>query len=542
VGLLSENSPFLEAIMPDQPATSYDEVCYPGYPLPQTHPDRLATLATLFGMTPAPVAACRVLELGCGDGGNLIPMAFTLPDSRFVGIDLSGQAIAQGQEAVAALKLENIQFRQGDVLEVSPALGEFDYIIAHGLYSWVPAAVRDKTLAVCRENLAPHGVAYVSYNTFPGCHQRHLLRDMMLFHVQPFAEPGRKVAEALAFARSLAAAQAEEDPYAGFVRDEVKRLTEYQHWLLYHDDLAEINVPVYFHQFMEQAARHGLQFLAEADYFEMQDHIYPPEVTAQLRQLAAGDVVAREQYLDFLKFRKFRQTLLCHQQVALDRQLRPELLERFYLASPARPVVDRPDLGSEEELEFRGPRGSALSTNVPLAKAAVWTLGSLWPLPMPWGELVRRAQSLLGQGPVTPQKEAAADVLVMAEALLAIYSAGLVQLHLERPPFVLEVSERPVASPLARWQVASGEPLITNLRHTAIEIEDKLARALLLLLDGTRDGAALLGELTELVTSGAAPLLEGGQPVTDPGRVAQMLAQGLEPNLARLGRLALLVK
>jgi SAM-dependent methyltransferase len=527
--------------MPEQPATSYDEVLYPGYPLAQTHPDRLATLATLFGMTPAPVGRCRVLELGGGDGGNLIPMAFTLPDSEFLSLDLSGRAVAKGQAVIKALGLANMHLRQLDILEVSRDFGQFDYIIAHGLYSWVPAVVRDKVLAICKENLAPHGVAYVSYNTHPGGHQRHLVREMMRFHVRAFAEPAQKVAQALAFTRSLARAQAGEDPYTRFVREEVSRVAGYRDWLLFHDDLAEINVPVYFHEFMRQATRHGLQFLAEADFFEMQDHTYPPEVRERLHEMAGGDIVAREQYLDFLKCRKFRQTLLCHAQVAVDRQPKPEWLTRCYVASPARPVVKEPDIHSEEALEFRGPRGAAMATNLPLAKAAVSMLGSVWPLPLPWDELVRRARSALGQTSPAAGEEGA-DLPLLAETLLGMYAAGLGYLQVEAPRFVLDVSERPVACPLARRQVANQETVIGNRRHTVVEIEDKLARALLLLLDGTRDRAALVARLTELATSGAAPLVDGGRPVTDSTRAAQLLARGLEPNLARLGRLALLVQ
>src|SRR5215207_3165377 len=83
---MSENAP-----------TPYDQVIYPGNPVPQSHPDRLATLATLYGMRPAPVPHCRVLELGCGIGGNLTALACQWPDSAFVGIDLSARSIEIGQ-------------------------------------------------------------------------------------------------------------------------------------------------------------------------------------------------------------------------------------------------------------------------------------------------------------------------------------------------------------------------------------------------------------------------------------------------------------
>ena len=172
--------------------TAYDEVPYVSFPFPQTHPDRLATIATLLGMDPPPVGRCRVLELGCAAGGNLIPMALGLPDSEFVGIDLSTRQIAEGRAAVDALGLQNITLEPVNILEIEADFGQFDYIIAHGVYSWVPADVQDKLLEVCRQNLSPNGVAYVSYNTYPGWRLHGAIRDMMLYHTQDLSDPQEK--------------------------------------------------------------------------------------------------------------------------------------------------------------------------------------------------------------------------------------------------------------------------------------------------------------------------------------------------------------
>src|SRR5277367_3482122 len=95
--------------------SSYELVRYVGYPFAQTHPDRLATMAALFGMTPVPIHRARVLEIGCCDGGNLIPMALTLPDSEFVGIDLTEIDIIRARETAAALNLTNVQFHALDL-------------------------------------------------------------------------------------------------------------------------------------------------------------------------------------------------------------------------------------------------------------------------------------------------------------------------------------------------------------------------------------------------------------------------------------------
>ncbi|MBA3531908.1 MAG: class I SAM-dependent methyltransferase, partial [Ardenticatenales bacterium] len=166
---------------------SYDETPF----LKQTyvHVDGMATIAALQGLRPAPVAACRVLELGCGSGSNLIAMAYGLPESRFLGIDLSAQQSADGQATVAELGLPNVEIRQGDILAVDDSFGPFDYIIAHGVYSWVPPVVREKVLSICRERLAPQGIAYVSYNVFPGWHPLLIIREMLRYHTRDLCHP-----------------------------------------------------------------------------------------------------------------------------------------------------------------------------------------------------------------------------------------------------------------------------------------------------------------------------------------------------------------
>jgi SAM-dependent methyltransferase len=174
--------------------SAYDKVLYPATVFPQTHPSRLATVAFLRGVQPAPVNRCRVLELGCGLGANVIGMAFQLPESEFIGLDLARRPVASGQAFVAELGLRNISLHSMDLCRASAEeFGRFDFIIAHGVYSWVPQPVRERILAICREMLNPQGVAYISYNAFPGNHLRDLVRWMMRFHTARFDTPDEKV-------------------------------------------------------------------------------------------------------------------------------------------------------------------------------------------------------------------------------------------------------------------------------------------------------------------------------------------------------------
>ena len=102
-------------------AEKYDAVAYQGQSNALSHPDRMAVVATLYGLAPPSVATCRVLEFGCSDGANLLPMAASLPDGQFVGCDLSPRAIAAARQAAAELGLANVTFVTGDLSELPEA-------------------------------------------------------------------------------------------------------------------------------------------------------------------------------------------------------------------------------------------------------------------------------------------------------------------------------------------------------------------------------------------------------------------------------------
>lgn len=496
----------------------YELVPYPGGPFRQAHPDRLAVLATLFGMVPAPLERCRVLEVGCGEGGNIIPMAFGLPDSEFLGIDRAEGAIRKGQELTRALEIKNLTLRPLDLLEMPPELGQFDYIITHGLYSWAPPAVQDKILALSKAHLAPRGVAYVSYNVLPGGHLRLMLREMMLFHLRDIEQPGERVRQAQALLGWLAAAQRESDPFGALLKAEAQRSLERRGQFLFHDELGEHYRPVYFRQFLEHAARHGLQYLAEASLTELEPRDFPQQVLEKLAELAAEPVL-QEQYLDFLRCRKFRRTLLCHEGVPLDRELRPERLRRLYAASAARPVAPA---GAGAVEKFEGPHGAAMSTAHPVAKAALHCLAEAWPQSLGFDELLAEVRRRAGL-PVRPEEANA-----LGEILYWTSAAGLVDLHAHPFPCVARAGLRPMASPLARLQVLQSDR-VTTLRHTEVSVEGALERQLLLLLDGARDRATLLAELNAFAQASA------------PERPAPIEGDEFEEALAKLARLALLV-
>jgi methyltransferase-like protein/SAM-dependent methyltransferase len=522
--------------------TSYDEVPYEGHPFPQTHPNRLATLATLLGLRPAPVDRCRVLELGCANGGNLIPMAFTLPESRFVGIDLSASQVAEGVQTVTALSLKNIELRHLSILDVGDALGRFDYIICHGVYSWVPAAVQDKLLDVCAKNLQPDGVAYVSYNTLPGWHMRGMIRDMMSYHARQFTEPYTRIQKARNLLDFLAESVAQEDsPYRLLLKNEADLLRRCRDSYLFHEHLEDVNEPIYFHQFADRAAAKGLRFLGEADFHVMVPGNYPPEVEKVLQQLSS-DIIHIEQYMDFLRNRMFRQTLLCHADKTPCYTLRPEQMSEFSLASPARPVSLRPNLAPDVVEEFKATNDVTLKSSVAIVKSAMLLLGEAWPRAVPFDELCRQARDRLrGSGALDDATEEV-DRALLGESLLRCYtsaSTNLIELYVHPPRLVLTLGARPIASPLARLQAEKTNQL-TNLRHELVTVSE-FERHALRLLDGSRDVAALIDALLQVVQTGGLNVSENGAAITDPARLRAILRDALDQQLPRIVNAALLV-
>jgi methyltransferase-like protein len=472
----------------------YDLVPYPGYAYPQTHPDRLATLATLFGLEPPAIETSRVLELGCGDAGNLVAMAVSLPGARFLGVDASQRAIARGHRLMTALGLPNVALEAVALEQVEPLAGGFDYVIAHGVYSWVAPPVRDRLLALCRSALSERGVAYVSYNALPGGRLKQALRDMLLFHTAEVEEPVERVEQARPLLHFLIDGWSAGHEFGTVMRHQAERVLGRSDETLLHDDLAAVNDPVYFHEFATHAAQHGLQYLAEADFFEMQTGVLPEQASEELARV--GDPLAREQYLDFIKGRMFRQTLLCRAGLALDRSPRPLLTVRLAASSPVRPS-NGPD--RDGRVRFEGPTGATLSTDNQLVIEALERVGESWPdavwvrdlLPEPGGDEDRRA---------------------VCDALLRSYAGNLVQLHTRRPALTTAVSERPEAGLLARHQAGSGH-FVTNLRHEMVRIEDDLGRRLVTLLDGKHDHASLARSLRSYLRAlgrEAPDDLEGG--------------------------------
>ncbi len=291
----------------DPTRESYDALPYARLVHRFTHPERIARTARLRGFEPAPAPTARVLELGCASGDNLVGMGYGLPEASFVGVDLSDRQIEAGRRRVADLGLGNVSLRAGDLMDVDETWGTFDYVLAHGVLSWVPEPVRLRLFDVCRERLSPAGVAFVSYNVLPGWRFRRLVRDVFLAG----AAGGREPRERVRLARERLALVAENvfdaaSPWGRYLAARQKELENESDGELLHEFLEEQNEAFALRDVVGWAAAAGLEYLGDA-----QESYVTEEPTPQVRRAleALSDEIAREELLDVLRERTLRQSL-----------------------------------------------------------------------------------------------------------------------------------------------------------------------------------------------------------------------------------------
>ncbi|MDR3509095.1 MAG: methyltransferase domain-containing protein [Caulobacteraceae bacterium] len=472
----------------------YDEVIYPNTPRPQTHPLRLSALASLHGAPSATFETCRVLEVGCGDGGNLIPMAVTAPNARFVGIDLAARPIAHGQQVIKDLGLTNIRLEARDLCAPDLDLGTFDYLIAHGVYAWTPEPAREALMALAGRALSPEGLAFISYNALPGCRLRQIVRDLLL--AEPQIRQGswtERVVAARAFLeRFIALWAADADPFRQAVAEEAKLILKKPDAVIFHDELGEIYEPQYLADVAAAGARAGLGYLC--DIQPIPNHA---AVSEGLRALSGDDGLRFEQLEDFTILRRFHQSVFQKAEApraAGGRDLAS--LSRLWASAQLRKA--RPD-----ELEGAGggfvtPEGHVLETADPALRGLLGALVGAWPAATPL------APHLTAPG-------IAATVLDMFDNRLLTLQAG-------PSPFSLTPGERPLASPYARWQAGQGTAELSALTHDTVHIPDPSTLRFLTLLDGAHDrhriAMAMAGmatpEILAEVEKGLASLARAG--------------------------------
>ncbi|WP_372338502.1 methyltransferase regulatory domain-containing protein [Neisseria lactamica] len=297
---------------------SYDDLMYESGAFPQTAINNLEARARLMGLQPAPAANAKVLELGCSMGGNIITQALYYPDAEFAGIDLSGRQVAQGNAIIEKMGLKNVRLEEKDILTVDESFGKFDYIIVHGIWSWVPDAVKDKIFSICRNNLTEHGIAYISYNVYPGWKRQEQLREIMYFAgrdvlEEPLEARTRKGLDAL---KALAEILENDKGLGGSGKlPAIQKILNQNTYYVAHEYMEIFNDPIYVNGFIEWANRHRLAYIGDTDLHVSFVSWMAEHTRERILALAGDDYIAKEFYSDILSDRQFRRSLLCREEV-----------------------------------------------------------------------------------------------------------------------------------------------------------------------------------------------------------------------------------
>ena len=472
----------------------YETLPYDSMPFAHTQPSNLAALATLFGHRPPPVTDCRVLDLGCASGGNIVPLAARFPKAQFTGIDLSRRHVDIGRERIAALGLANIAIRQGDLADPDVVTGEYDYIICHGVYSWVPPAAQHGIFNICSKHLAPNGVAYISYNVLPGWQLRKIIRDIFQFHSGDIANPGDRVARGRWLLEQLATVSSETTPYGQLLRREAKQLAALPDSYILGEFLAADNAPCYFHEFLERAEQAGLAYLTDTDLHTSLPENISPELDQALVALAGPDADMTEQYFDFFQGRQFRQSLLikAKQAPSFTRKVDHRRIAHLHFSSNLR--LD-PQRSTDHAMVLRDPGGPTITTNDPFVAKALDFLGASSPES-------RSLKNILDHLGIKRKADREAATERVMGSMLRVIIAGFGTMSAVPVKLGRAADAKPKVWSVARHDRLADQPWTTNLKHMPVKL-DAIANALLPHVDGRNDRASLAADLLALVKAGA---------------------------------------
>ncbi len=502
-------------------AHSYDLLPYESKPIPQSHPARLAAIARIFGLAAKPVAIARVLELGCASGGNLVPMAMSYPQAQFLGVDISPKQVAAGQARIEKLGLKNLELQCMSFSDLAADAGEFDYIICHGVFSWVPPSLQDSIFQICKRHLSPEGIAYVSYNVLPGWRMLQPLRDAFHAALPEGLEGAAKVQEAARLLSFLSEASPSKSVYAQSLKAMMEKIDRFSIAYVAHEYLEDTNDPCLFREFAGRAAAFGLGYLGECELQSMiVDHL-GSAVADEIRLRAAGDAVATEQLLDLVSGRTFRQTLLVHDErlSEIDRSLTPDCLNGLYL---------------EAEI------GTRLETVADEAKLTLTDGQAFWINSEPMREALKEFIARLpGSSTVDSLLSRESDADDVKRGFRNLMLAGVVVPSVQHVKAAQPTPTKPKASQMAKADAEASAKVTANLKHEPVSLEPA-TWFLLRHMDGKHDQSELTAALVDEFREGRIFLYEDGKVVSSTEAAVSFVQQNAVHLIDGLARAALL--
>jgi protein-L-isoaspartate O-methyltransferase len=299
--------------MSDPVHALYETRAYPAMSHPLSDPAVSSVAALLGGLRTARPSAARILEIGCCSGLNLIPLALRWPHSRFTGIDLAESSILQARELAETAGARNVEFLAADLRTFDPGPEPFDFIIAHGFFSWVPDEVKSALLDFCARRLAPNGIATVSFNLEAGWKPRFPVIEKTRAILQAGAGD---LMSALAILRTVTEP---DSPEVAIIDDMLAKGEE----ILAFDDFGPVNDPWPLDRFIHAAGSAGLRWLGESDPGQNFPRSLDDSTIDELRR-RFPDPLAFQNAADAVAGRTFRSGVLCREDAPVEARVSME--------------------------------------------------------------------------------------------------------------------------------------------------------------------------------------------------------------------------
>ena len=434
--------------------SAYDVVAYPSLIFAMTRPSRLASLAHVFGLSTPPLSTARVLEIGGSDGLNLMAMAAAYPNSEFVSFDLAQSAVKRGADLIKLSGLTNVRVEYGDIMTwASTDKTQYDYIIAHGIYAWVPPEVQDAIFDLIAKLLSPNGVAYISYNAYPGCYSRKALRDYLYPLVCDIEDVGVRISKTHAALDAYIALAQPESAIEYTLVAEAKHLREKDVNVLFHDELGGVFSPQYITDIVRKAGRFGLDYLSEAAHGSFENGLLSEE--DDLR--GHSDIIDALHFRDFVKGTAFHNSLFVKTNLITNRKFDPSRLRELYATTTCLKVDEGGFRNHNNQVDLSDPQMIAIMQR-----------------------LVDAAPGCIRIGELTTKD-------LYLKALFTLYDKGFIDLSPEACPYAtgpFEETDCPCTSPLARANIHLGAPFVPTLSHVTFNVPINTARDLISLFDG----------------------------------------------------------
>lgn len=498
---------------------AYDKRVYTSNAFPYSSPGHLRAAAHLWGLESVPLENARVLELGCAGGGNLLSFAVSYPQAHVVGVDLSSVQVEQGQQVVQALGLKNLHLHAMSLTDITSDFGQFDYIIAHGVFSWVPPEVRLAMMRILHENLSPNGIGYISYNTYPGWKAGDIVRDAMLLHSHSAQTDDDKLAAAKAMLNLLSDGIAASNSLAPSLRGAVEQVRKQSDYYIAHEYLEAFNNPCYLLEFVNLADQHELTHVGDADPHLEMSVTYEQNVQLNHSLVALGQPrEMRQQYLDFSVGRNFRKSLVVHKNRADQIVISPDLERLADLRWAGHFTEVEPEQNTpKDKTTFRSHKNQPLYTSEAAVIAVVKTLTQAWPTSLTFDTLLTQVRPNLPIEQAQDETAARKAVLGTLETLFRLKSLVYT---LEPSPYDTAVAvkvsnDAPILIPgMAHIYQERQDPAFGvgnfNLWHETVNLQLKKAEAWLLPhINGGNSRKQLATLLRDALNAGKVPNTDG---------------------------------